>query len=100
MTDRIYFLEEVQRHRKDTQAIIAAAVAQKAAEDAAAEARAAAAAAVRAEEETNKKKWLLKLVGAVVVNCMSKYGQSLERDMFKKHAKEVRGVFKHHIEPH
>ncbi|KAJ6554544.1 hypothetical protein B0H19DRAFT_150279 [Mycena capillaripes] len=93
-------------------AVIAAAIAQKAAEDAAAaEAAAAAAAAAEAaknaprdhkrkhrphkktqtseEKEANKEKRLLKLVGAVVVKCMSKYGKSLERDTFKKHAKEL-----------
>ncbi|KAK7055447.1 histone methyltransferase [Favolaschia claudopus] len=92
--------------------IIAAAVAQKAAEDEkAAEAAAAAAAAAAAqaakprehkrkhrshkkvqtaeEKEANKEKRLLKLVGAVVVKCMSKYGKSLERETFKKHAKEL-----------
>ncbi|KAF7326676.1 Histone methyltransferase [Mycena venus] len=93
-------------------AIIAEAVAKKAAEDAAAaEAAAAAAAAAEAakkaprehkrkhrshkkaqtpeEKEANKEKRLLKLVGAVVVKCMSKYGKSLDRDTFKKHAKEL-----------
>ncbi|KAJ7756278.1 histone methyltransferase [Mycena metata] len=91
-------------------AVIAAAIAQKAADDAAAAAAAAAAAeaAKKAaprehkrkhrsskkaqtseEKEANKEKRLLKLVGAVVVKCMSKYGKSLERDTFKKHAKEL-----------
>ncbi|KAF7373580.1 Histone methyltransferase [Mycena sanguinolenta] len=105
--------------REETQAelatIIAAAVAQKAAEDAAAiEAAAAAAAAAQAaknasrehkrkhrshrkekaketpeEKEANREKRLLKLIGAVVVKSMTKYGKSLERDSFKKHAKEL-----------
>ncbi|KAJ7160997.1 hypothetical protein C8R46DRAFT_357675 [Mycena filopes] len=92
-------------------AVIAAAIAQKAADDAAAAEAAAAAAAEAAkkassrehkrknrppkktqtteEKEANKEKRLLKLVGAVVVKCMSKYGKSLERDAFKKHAKEL-----------
>lgn len=91
-------------------AVIAAAVAQKAADDAIAEAAAAAAEAAKKappprehkrkhrapkkvqtpeEKEANKEKRLLKLVGAVVVKCMSKYGKSLERETFKKHAKEV-----------
>ncbi|KAF8192677.1 hypothetical protein K438DRAFT_2017875 [Mycena galopus ATCC 62051] len=102
--------------REETQAelatIIAAAVAKKAAEDAAAsEAAAAAVAAAQAakstprehkrkhrskkpketseEKEANKEKRLLKLIGAVVVKSMAKYGKSLERDSFKKHAKEL-----------
>lgn len=37
-----------------------------------------------------KEKRLLKLVGAVVVKCMSKYAKGLNRDQFKKYAKEVR----------
>nr|GAT56044.1 histone methyltransferase [Mycena chlorophos] len=41
------------------------------------------------EREANKNKRLLKLVGAVVVKSMSKYGKGLERDKFKKHAKEL-----------
>jgi [histone H3]-lysine36 N-trimethyltransferase len=43
----------------------------------------------REEREANKEKRLLKLVGAVVVKCMSKYSKQMEHDMFKKHAKEV-----------
>ncbi|KAJ7452106.1 hypothetical protein B0H11DRAFT_1742432 [Mycena galericulata] len=87
--------------------IIAAAVAKKAEEDAAAAEAAAAAKLVPSakehkrkhrsskkaqtpeEKEANKEKRLLKLVGAVVVKCMSKYGKSLERETFKKHAKEL-----------
>lgn len=42
------------------------------------------------QKEANKEKRLLKLVGAVVVKCMSKYAQQMEHDVFKKHAKEVR----------
>jgi [histone H3]-lysine36 N-trimethyltransferase len=42
------------------------------------------------EKETNKEKRLLKLIGAVVVKCMSKYQKQLDHDLFKKHAKEVR----------
>ncbi|KAF7324844.1 Histone methyltransferase [Mycena kentingensis (nom. inval.)] len=41
------------------------------------------------EREANKNKRLLKLVGAVVVKCMSKYGRGLEREKFKKYAKEA-----------
>lgn len=41
------------------------------------------------QKEALKEKRLLKLVGAVVVKCMSKYGKSLDRDSFKKYAKEV-----------
>lgn len=42
------------------------------------------------EREANKEKRLLKLVGAVVVKCMSKYSGKMDNDMFKKYAKEVR----------
>lgn len=42
------------------------------------------------ERERNKEKRLLKLVGAVVVKCMSKYAGKMDNDMFKKYAKEVR----------
>lgn len=45
------------------------------------------------EREANKEKRLLKLVGAVVVKCMSKYSSKLDNDVFKKYAKEVRLVF-------
>lgn len=44
------------------------------------------------EKEKNKEKRLMKLVGAVVVKCMSKYSKQFDRDMFKQHAKEVRIV--------
>ncbi|KAJ7456920.1 hypothetical protein FB451DRAFT_1341958 [Mycena latifolia] len=87
--------------------VIAAAVAKKAAEDAAAAEAAEKAklapppkehkrkhrppkpAQTPEEKEANKEKRLLKLVGAVVVKCMSKYGKSLQRDVFKKNAKEL-----------
>ena len=42
-----------------------------------------------AEHEANKEKRLLKLIGAVVVKCMSKHSKSFDHDTFKKHAKEV-----------
>ena len=42
------------------------------------------------EREVNKEKKLLKLVGAVVVKCMSKYSRKMDNDVFKKYAKEVR----------
>jgi histone-lysine N-methyltransferase SETD2 len=45
------------------------------------------------EKEANKEKRLLKLVGAVVVKCMSKYSKKLDHDQFKKYAKEVGIVF-------
>ncbi|KAJ7353320.1 histone methyltransferase [Mycena albidolilacea] len=102
---------EAQATQAELSTIIATAVARKAAEDAAAAEAASAAAAALAvknaprdrkrkhrsqkkvqtpeEKEANKEKRLLKLVGAVVVKCMSKYGKSLERDSFKKHAKEL-----------
>lgn len=41
------------------------------------------------EKEANKEKRLLKLVGAVVVKCMSKYSKQLDHDQFKKYAKEL-----------
>ncbi|KAH7920227.1 hypothetical protein BV22DRAFT_1040094 [Leucogyrophana mollusca] len=41
------------------------------------------------EKEANKEKRLLKLVGGVVVKCMSKYSKQLDHDRFKKHAKEL-----------
>ena len=41
------------------------------------------------EKEANKEKRLLKLIGAVVVKCMSKYKDQLDHDQFKKYAKEV-----------
>ena len=44
----------------------------------------------REEREENKEKRLLKLVGAVVVKCMSKYSGKMDNDVFKKYAKEVR----------
>ncbi|KAF8154094.1 hypothetical protein B0H34DRAFT_661470 [Crassisporium funariophilum] len=44
------------------------------------------------EKEANKEKRLLKLVGAIVVKCMSKYPKSFDHDAFKKHAKELTQV--------
>ncbi|KAI0070968.1 hypothetical protein K474DRAFT_1712871 [Panus rudis PR-1116 ss-1] len=41
------------------------------------------------EKEANKEKKLLKLVGAVVVKCMSKHKDQFDHDSFKKHAKEL-----------
>lgn len=95
--------------RESIQAVIVAAAEKAAAEEtaaaeaataavqaaaAAAEAVAAAAEAAAAKKkaeaaEANKDKRLLKLVGAVVVRCMSKYSKSMDHDEFKKHAKEV-----------
>lgn len=43
-------------------------------------------------KEALKEKRLLKLVGAVVVKCMSKYAKSFDRDNFKKYAKELTQV--------
>ena len=93
-----------QAKRKEIADIIAAANASAEAE-AARLAAAAAAAAVEPLPEVAKKprapkkpqsreeikeKRLLKLVGAVVVKCMSKYSGKMENDVFKKYAKEVR----------
>lgn len=44
------------------------------------------------EKEANKEKRLMKLVGSVVVKCMSKYQKQMDTAQFKKHAKEV-GIF-------
>jgi hypothetical protein len=43
--------------------------------------------------QDNKEKRLLKLVGAVVVKCMSKYQSQMDHEVFKKHAKEVMCTF-------
>jgi [histone H3]-lysine36 N-trimethyltransferase len=45
------------------------------------------------EKEANKEKRLQKLVGSVVVKCMSKYQKRLDHTQFKKHAKEVCGLY-------
>lgn len=42
------------------------------------------------DKEVLKEKRLMKLVGAVVVKCMSKHSKTFDRESFKKHAKEVR----------
>lgn len=99
--------ETFQQRRESIQAIIEQAAA---AEVAAAEAAAAAAAAEKEkaeakatrkkvkppkktltpeEKEASKEKRLQKLVGAIVVKCMSKYAKTLNRELFKKYAKEV-----------
>jgi hypothetical protein len=44
------------------------------------------------DREDNREKRLLKLVGAIVVKTMSKYRTRMDVDVFKKHAKEVRGI--------
>ncbi|TFK48255.1 hypothetical protein OE88DRAFT_1762721 [Heliocybe sulcata] len=41
------------------------------------------------EKEAMKEKRLQKLVGAIVVKCMSKYSKQIDHDLFKKHAKEL-----------
>jgi len=41
------------------------------------------------QKEAKKEKQLTKLVGAVVVKVMSNFSKSMDRDVFKKHAKEV-----------
>ncbi|KAI0776743.1 hypothetical protein BD413DRAFT_469039 [Trametes elegans] len=41
------------------------------------------------EREANKEKRLMKLIGAVVVKCMSKYKDQMEHEVFKKYAKET-----------
>lgn len=43
----------------------------------------------REGKQVLKEKRLLKLVGAVVVKCMSKYQKQMDHDTFKKYAKEV-----------
>ena len=99
--------EKDRLHQKSVREIIAAAAGAVAAEEAAATAEAKAKADAAAEKaarkkekstkisltpeehEANKEKRLLKLIGAVVVKCMSKYSKSFDHDAFKKHAKEV-----------
>ena len=44
------------------------------------------------KSKANREKRLLKLVGAVVVKCMSKYQSQMDHDVFKKHAKQVMNV--------
>lgn len=100
-------VEKDRLHQKSVREIIAAAAVAAAAEEAAAIAEAKAKADAAAEKaarkkekstkisltpeehEANKEKRLLKLIGAVVVKCMSKYSKSFDHDAFKKHAKEV-----------
>lgn len=41
------------------------------------------------EKDALKEKKLLKLVGAVVVKCMSKYKDHMDHDLFKKHTKDL-----------
>lgn len=43
------------------------------------------------EKEANKEKRLMKLIGGVVVKCMSKHSKEFDHDSFKKYAKEVSG---------
>ena len=101
--------------RESVRAVIAAAAEARAAEElkAAEDAKAAEAAAAKAqakaaareerkklkatkkvespeEKQANKDKRLAKLVSPIVVRSMSKYAKSLEHEVFKKHAKEVR----------
>lgn len=45
------------------------------------------------DKEANKEKRLMKLIGAVVVKCMSKHSKSFDREGFKKHAKDVCPLF-------
>ena len=106
-------MEKEKLHQQSVRDIIAAAADAAAAEEAAALAEAAELALAKAkadaaadkaarkkekstkisltpeELEANKEKRLLKLIGAVVVKCMSKYSKSFDHDAFKKHAKEV-----------
>lgn len=42
------------------------------------------------EREASKEKRLLKLVGPIVVKCMSKHSDIMDHEVFKKNAKEVR----------
>ena len=100
-------MEKDKIHQKSVREIIASAAEAAAAEEAAAIAEAKAKADAAAEKaarkkdksnrksqtseerEANKEKRLLKLIGAVVVKCMSKHSKSFDHDAFKKHAKEV-----------
>lgn len=105
--DRERYREKDRLHQKSVREIIASAAEAAAAEEKAAIAEAKAKADAAAEKaarkkeksikisltpeehEANKEKRLLKLIGAVVVKCMSKYSKSFDHDTFKKHAKEV-----------
>ncbi|KAI6009958.1 hypothetical protein EDC04DRAFT_837620 [Pisolithus marmoratus] len=98
--------------RKEIAAVIAAATAAAEAEAARIAAAAAAAATANAlptmsdaehrkkakssrkhqtkeEKEAHKEKRLVKLIGCVVVKCMSRYAKQLDHDQFKKYAKEL-----------
>lgn len=95
--------------RKDIAAVIAAATAAAEAEAARVAAAAAAAAALptipeiehrkkakssrkhhtKEEKEAHKEKRLVKLIGGVIVKCMSRYAKQLDHDQFKKYAKEL-----------
>ncbi|KIN97763.1 hypothetical protein M404DRAFT_885342 [Pisolithus tinctorius Marx 270] len=95
--------------RKDIAAVIAAATAAAEAEAARVAAAAAAAAAfptmpevehrkkakssrkhhTKEEKEAHKEKRLVKLIGGVIVKCMSRYAKQLDHDQFKKFAKEL-----------
>lgn len=44
----------------------------------------------KVEREVIKEERLLKLVGALVVRCLSKYSGKMDKDTFKKYAKKVR----------
>lgn len=48
--------------------------------------------AQKKEREALKEKKLLKLVGAVVVKCMSKHQNEIDHERFKRHAKDVRMI--------
>ncbi|KAH9476999.1 Histone-lysine N-methyltransferase, H3 lysine-36 specific [Psilocybe cubensis] len=105
------YILELKAKNDSIKAIIASAAEEKAAAEAAlvaaaaeekAKAEAAAEKAARRKEraerkvsmtaedkEAMKEKRLMKLVGAVVVKCMSKHSKSFDRDSFKKHAKDL-----------
>jgi [histone H3]-lysine36 N-trimethyltransferase len=81
---------KAQEAAKEEAARVAAEAARKEEERAARRERALAKKAMTAEEkEALKEKRLQKLVGAVVVKCMSKYQKQMDHELFKKHAKEV-----------
>ncbi|TDL26882.1 hypothetical protein BD410DRAFT_782971 [Rickenella mellea] len=112
-TDEPNKSERLKKDREQIARVIAEA--SKAAAEAQAEAAAAAAAAAlqakaeeqkkissangkskqrlsKEEKEALKEKKLMKLVGAVVVKCMSKHQHEMGHDLFKKHAKELTQV--------
>ncbi|EAU87663.2 histone-lysine N-methyltransferase [Coprinopsis cinerea okayama7 len=89
-TETVAAEEKRKAEEAEAKAKAEAAAAEKAARR---KARAAAKKAMTPEEkEALKEKRLMKLIGAVVVKSMSKYARGLQKDYFKKYAKELTQV--------